>query len=167
MKTFSSSSSISSSEISRISGPGDGIGRSNHFASPGRIGQKSIPASATSHIASRCPGVHERFIATEGVEGVLFDTVDEIVPDHVAGGGKVRALGQNEKPNAIELKSAPAVKSLVNDLRQAFVEVRTFCGSDIVLIRRYLHCSIALSCSHHSFLSISFFSHSSSHVFLY
>jgi hypothetical protein len=50
-------------------------------------------------LSSRCRGVHERFIASEGIDDVLFDTVDEIVPVHVAGRGNVRALGQNEKPN--------------------------------------------------------------------
>jgi hypothetical protein len=49
--------------------------------------------------------------ASEGVDDVLFDTVDEIVPVHVAGRGKVRALGQNEKSNGIELKS-PAPSNL-------------------------------------------------------
>jgi hypothetical protein len=48
-------------------------------------------------LSSRCRGVHERFIASDGIDDVLLDMVDEIVPVHVAGRGKVRALGQNEK----------------------------------------------------------------------
>jgi hypothetical protein len=51
------------------------------------------------------PGVHERFIASEGIDDVLFDTVDEIVPVHAADRGKVRPLGQNEKPNGQQSKS--------------------------------------------------------------
>jgi hypothetical protein len=49
--------------------------------------------------SSRFRGVHERFIASEGIDDVLLDMVDELVPVHVAGRGKVRALGQNENRN--------------------------------------------------------------------
>jgi hypothetical protein len=55
-------------------------------------------------LSSRCSGVHERFIASESIENVLFDPVDEIVPVHVAGRGKLRALEENEKPNGIKEK---------------------------------------------------------------
>jgi hypothetical protein len=43
--------------------------------------------------------------ASEGVDNVLFETVDEIVPVQVPGRGKVGALEQNQKRNEIELKS--------------------------------------------------------------
>jgi hypothetical protein len=58
------------------------------------------------NMSSRCRDVHERFIASVGVDDVLFDTVDEFVPVHVARRGKPRALGQNEKGNGIQLKSS-------------------------------------------------------------
>jgi hypothetical protein len=58
----------------------------------------------SSPLRALISGVHERFIASEGIDNVLFDPVDEIVPVHVAGRGKYRALEQNEKPNGIKEK---------------------------------------------------------------
>jgi hypothetical protein len=55
-------------------------------------------------LSSGCRGVHERFIASEGIDNVLFDPVDEIVPVHVAGRGKLRALEENEKRNVRPVK---------------------------------------------------------------
>jgi hypothetical protein len=55
-------------------------------------------------LSSGCRGVHERFIASEGIDNVLFDPVDEIVPVHVAGRGKLRAREKNDKPNRISAK---------------------------------------------------------------
>jgi hypothetical protein len=82
-------------------------------ASNDRVGDSRRPvasedATCTITLSSHCRGVHERFIASEVVDDVLFDTVDEIVPVHVAGRGKVRALRQNEKPNGEESTSRGA-----------------------------------------------------------
>jgi hypothetical protein len=55
-------------------------------------------------VSSRCGGVYEKFIASEGIDNILFDPVDEIVPVHVTGLPKLRPLRAYEKPNGINEK---------------------------------------------------------------
>jgi hypothetical protein len=95
---------------SELSGNADGRGRSNRFARSGRIVQKRVPASAPGgrgmhdSIERVSCGIHEKFIASEHVDDILFDMMDEIVPFHVARWRKLRTLGHNEKHNRMSEK---------------------------------------------------------------
>jgi hypothetical protein len=72
---------------------------SNHRVGESRRPVASEDATCMITFRSRTRGVYERFIASEGIDNVLFDPVDEIVPVHVVGRVKARALGKNEKRN--------------------------------------------------------------------
>jgi hypothetical protein len=51
--------------------------------------------------------------ASEGVDDVMFDAVDEVVPVHITGRGKVGTLGLNEKRNALGLERRTRVKNVL------------------------------------------------------
>jgi hypothetical protein len=55
--------------------------------------------------ACRC-GIHEKFIASEHADDILFDMMDEIAPVHFVRWRKLRTLGQNEKHNGMDEKLA-------------------------------------------------------------
>jgi hypothetical protein len=109
---------------------------SNHRVGDSRRPVASEDATDMRTLSSHCRGVHERFIASEGIDNVWFDTVDEIVPFHVAGRGKVRALGQNEKrkgqestspaPSNLYLTCQQTRRSNRKDRLTAKADVRTF-----------------------------------------
>jgi hypothetical protein len=72
-------------------------------------------------LSARCRGIHETFIASEHVDDILFDMMDEIVPIHFARWPKLRTLGENEKHNGISEKLA-FLKFFVNVREQREVE---------------------------------------------
>jgi hypothetical protein len=74
----------------------DAENASDHRGGESRRRVASEDARCMRTLGSRCRGVHELFIASEGIDNVLLDPVDEIVPVPVAGRGKLQALGQNQ-----------------------------------------------------------------------
>jgi hypothetical protein len=65
--------------------------------------------------------IHKKFIASEHVDDILFDLMDEIVPVHFARWRKLRTLGHNEKHNGMSEKLA-SLKTFVNVPEQGEVE---------------------------------------------
>jgi hypothetical protein len=49
-------------------------------------------------------GTYKKFLASEHVDDILFDVMDDIVPVHFARWRKLRTLGQNEKHNGMSEK---------------------------------------------------------------
>jgi hypothetical protein len=51
-------------------------------------------------------GIHEKFIASEHVDDILFEMMDEIVPVHFARWRKLRTLRHEKKHNGMNEKLA-------------------------------------------------------------